>query len=123
MRLACRAAGLIENIHGVSHGKQDKSTKRAAKFTDFDWAIQGYANWTVNGHRELSCSCGNGTQGCTAWLDEDGTARVDLRGRCGTCGSITLLRGQWRRAKSPDRYVPQESGGDPLSADRRKARQ
>jgi hypothetical protein len=84
LRMAARAAGIIENVHEVSQPDKDVSKKRAKEFSAVGWEVQGYPNWKVNAHRELFCACGHGNQERPAWIDPDGTARVRLKGRCDT---------------------------------------
>lgn len=115
VRQAIRRAGFVDNLHEVSHGDKTESYTRAETYDRARCPIQGYPNWHVNGHRELSCACGQDTQERDAWRDPDGTARVRVKGRCPSCGSITLLSGRWRRAKNPARFVPM------LPADPREA--
>lgn len=115
VREAMRRAGFVDNIHEVSHGDKVESHKRAKEYDGRVRPIQGYPNWHVNGHRELVCACGHGTQERDAWRDPDGTARVRVKGRCTNCGSITLLSGRWRAARNPARFVPMLPG-DPTSA-------
>lgn|GEM_PF-1245786 len=115
VRQAMRRAGFVDNVHDASHGTKPESLQKAKASDGKKWEIQGYPNWHVNGHRELSCACGHGTQERDAWRDADGTARVRLKGRCKDCGSITLLSGRWRYARNPSRFVPMLPG-DPADA-------
>ncbi|WP_445151164.1 transposase [Baekduia sp. Peel2402] len=117
VRRAARRAGYVENIHEVSHGDKPESFKRAQQYAGRNVPIQGYDNWFVNGHRELACACGQGTQERDAWREPDGTARVRLKGRCVNCGSASLLSGRWRRALNPTRFVPMLPGDGDEHAD------
>ncbi|WP_445151173.1 transposase [Baekduia sp. Peel2402] len=117
VRMAARRAGIVENIHKVSHHKKDESFKNASAADKRYWPIQGYDNWRANGHRELLCACGQGTSERVAWIDRHGHARTRSKGRCKTCGSITLLSGDWRAAQNPARWVRTLPGEPPERAD------
>ena len=108
VRAACRRAGIIENVHAVSHGSAPRSRKRAKQFDRKRIGLDGTKDWQLNGHRELvsSCGCETPTLARSAWLDRHGRARVRIKGVCSTCGSTyTLTSGRKRRAKRPDRLV------------------
>jgi hypothetical protein len=120
VRIACRQAGIIENLHAVSHGDQPKSKKRATQFDRMRYAIHGTADWKLNGHRELVsvCGCGTPTQARQAWLDRKGRAHTRIKATCSTCGStISLSSGKKRRAKNPDRIVEKSYLDDPAKVD------
>lgn len=107
VRRACRQAGLIENIHPVSHGSKSTSRRRAKSYNRKRLRIEDRAGWALNLHRELVplCGCGRASQERHAWLDRHGVAHTRLKGRCEQCGSnVTLKSGRWRR--NTDREDP-----------------
>jgi hypothetical protein len=101
----CRKAGMIENIHPVSHGSKSTSRRRAKTYNRKRIAIEGRPGWALNYHRELVplCGCGRASQERHAWLDRHGVAHARLKGRCEQCGSsVTLKSGRWRRNTDRD---------------------
>lgn len=105
LRAELRRAGIVENIHLVSHGDEPVSRDNAAKNDAKRIPIEGYKSWFTNGHRELVCACGAGTMIKRLSLDRNGKAVVRSEGACRQCGSITITSGDWRRAQNPDRWV------------------
>lgn len=109
VRIACRNAGMIENVHPVSHGDQLTTNKRADQYERMRIAIHGTKDWQLTGHREIvsTCGCDTPTLARQIWLGRLGKAYARLKATCSTCGStVTLMSGRRRRAKNPDRMVP-----------------
>lgn len=104
LRQAARELGVIEQIHSVSHSKNERSEKNAERYNQIRYKIQGYPNWEANAHGELACKCGQG-QVAKAVSVNDGRAVVRSEGRCTKCGSISITSGRWRRAKNPTQFV------------------
>jgi hypothetical protein len=122
LRKAAREAGLVERIHLVSHGDAKRSRQRAEQFDRIRQAIDGYPNWTANGHLELSCKCGQGhvwkeiemrrskrAAGAAAGVAGAGGRNGSVGGRkvvvrtggnCKRCGRISITAGTWRRANN-----------------------
>jgi len=59
-RMAAHSLGYVPNTHHVSHAERETSKRRAAKTNAAYYRINGKPNWKLNGHNELSCSCGEG---------------------------------------------------------------
>jgi hypothetical protein len=103
-RAELRGLGIVENTHLASHNDSDPTKKAVRARNAKRYAIQGYPNWSANGHRELICKCGKGSVSRRVILNGE---RVVTRsqGRCKTCGTITITSGEWRKALNPDRFV------------------
>ncbi len=104
IRAAARRARLLENIHFASHGKSKESIRNAKTRNKKIFQIEGYPNWTANGHREIKCRCGRWASKRCKILG-NGSLSVRLEGQCPSCGSITVTSGDWRNAQNPDRFV------------------
>lgn len=102
VREAARAAGLIENIHGASHGDQPSTHRQVKKLDEMRIEIQGYPDYYANGHRELFCRCGQAHFSRQTWRDRKGRAQVRTEGDCVNCGHISITAGNWRLAKLQD---------------------
>ncbi len=105
LREELRGLGIVENCHAVSHGKSRTNKENAVKHDAMVFQIQDYPNWRANGHRELSCLCGQGKTVPRVKRHESGRAVVRVEGDCKTCGSITITSGKWRTAQNPRRFV------------------
>ena len=103
-RLAARQAGFIENVHGVSHGRSPTTTQRAAQYSAARWHIDGHPGWYADGHREISCVCGQATFTRRAWVDDHGVAKTSVRGRCPQHGTLNVTSGLWNRVQNPDGF-------------------
>jgi hypothetical protein len=101
LRSEFREHGIIENIHLVSHART--SSKRAAKFNVAKYEIEGFPNWSANGHREITCRCGRGVAKKVG-VDGAGEAIVRVQGKCPKCGTITVTSGDWRYSED-NRFV------------------
>jgi len=120
VRIACRNAGIIENLHPVSHGDAPESRRRADDYDRMRWGIAGTDAFKLNGHRELvpMCGCGTPTIARQAWIGKLGKAYTRLKGTCSTCGeTVTLTSGRKRRAQNPDSVVRKSYRDPELSAD------
>jgi hypothetical protein len=132
VRRRIQEVGFVEQIHGVSHASVERSTRNARIQNERVIEIEGYANWFCNGHRELSCKCGQGKT--TKRISRRaGTVTVRTEGECSTCGSITITPGLWRYGHASNnekklvRLQPGEEGtadwsfGNPLTFNDRVA--
>lgn len=105
LRAELRGLGIVENCHPVSHAKRQSSEENAAAKDAMVWQIQDYPNWRANGHRELSCVCGDYKLSRRVSQDKNGRAVVRVEGECKNCGSITITSGNWRAAQNPRHFV------------------
>ena len=96
LRRELRQLGFIENTHPVSHARTERSRENAARHDRMTWLIDGYPNWRSNGHRELSCVCGEFVLSKRIKLDDAGRTIVRTEGDCPNCGPISITSGQWR---------------------------
>jgi hypothetical protein len=109
-RQAVRNAGLIENSHAVSHARRRESEENAAKKSATLYPLEGAPGWYANGHREVTCACGQANVAKVFRPLRDGrvSARVEatcLNAKCPAykagvkagknCGSICVTSGQW----------------------------
>ncbi len=94
VRRGVRSIGYTEIIHPVSHGPDNHA--RVQKENERRLAIQGYPNWSANGHRELMCNCGGGRTERRFDETQSGIVIPRTVGRCSNCGTITITSGQWR---------------------------
>jgi hypothetical protein len=102
LRKALHDLGVVEQIHAVSHGDNEKSRRNARKHNKMRLVIDGYPNWLANGHNELFCSCGQGQ----TWKEigvRHGKAVIRTSGRCPNCGPISITTGTWRKVKNVGR--------------------
>ena len=60
--------------------------------------IKRKPNWTLNGHHELACKCGEGKTMRRATRNKRGHAVARLEGSCPNCGPVCLTAGKWRLA-------------------------
>jgi hypothetical protein len=102
IRRRARELGVLENIHIVSHDRSSRTT--AAKEDRRRIPIEGYRNWSTNGHRELVCKCGNGRSIRRARLGPKGTTVARVEGHCEKCKSITITSGEWFLAQNPVKW-------------------
>jgi hypothetical protein len=100
MRQAVHAAGYIPNCHSVSHGRAERSIRNAEEKTAIKRRIKRKPNWTINGHHELSCKCGQGKTMRRAKRNQFGHAVARLEGACENCGPVCLTAGKWRLANN-----------------------
>jgi hypothetical protein len=105
LRAALRGVGIVENVHQVSHGSSETNKANAEKNDKALIQIQGYPNWRANGHRELSCVCGQGKTIPRISRNKNGRAVVRVEGECKNCGSITITSGKWRLSEKPKRFT------------------
>lgn len=128
LRRELRRCGVIENIHLASHAQRETTDEHVATRNAARYDIEGYPNWQANGHRELSCLCGQGTTSRTFDQTKDGQAVARTEGRCPSCGSINVTSGQWylahisatgqsgfRRAQTGDEDRIDWTFGNPLT--------
>lgn len=99
LRREIRQAGIVEQIHNVSHGDSERSTENARKHDHLVWEIDGYPNWHSNGHYEISCSCGEGTVAKRYRLKAERVV-ISSEGKCANCGPITITAGRWRKVQN-----------------------
>jgi len=103
-RMAAHSIGYVPNTHHVSHADRERSKNRAAKTKASVYRINGKPNWKLNGHNELSCRCG--TRGKKdAHRRADGSVSASVAGWCKSCGSVSLVAGQWRKAQKTNLVV------------------
>jgi transposase len=102
-RSALREIGFVENIHTVSH--KIESEQRAEAYRGRKIPIDEYPNWFADGHRQLSCACGQGHTFSRFSITKDKRAVAQVEGSCKSCGSITITSGLWKFAKNPDRFT------------------
>jgi hypothetical protein len=105
LRAEVRKHGIVENVHVASHGSGETNKRNQRRKDAQEWEIVGYPNWKANGHRELSCRCGDYKLAKRVSLNKNGEAVVRTEGECKTCGPITITSGKWRAAYSPRRFV------------------
>jgi hypothetical protein len=104
LRSLLRPLGILENIHMISHSKEEKSIARAKKEREENIPIEGKEKWTANGLREIKCACGEGRVSSRVGVTRRGHAFARLEGNCKTCGAITITSGQWRLAQNPKKF-------------------
>lgn len=98
MRREVRQAGLIENIHHVSHVNHERADDMRTRWIPFE----GYdERWGTNGHHEVVCWCGHGQKSRVFELGDDGVAGCRVYGQCDQCGFISVTSGEWVRASNP----------------------
>ena len=99
------------NCHPVSHARRERTEKNEAAKDRMRREIDGKPNWTLNGHQELACKCGQGPTMRRARRGLAGIAIAWLEGACENCGPVALTAGQWRIAQGdkqknkPDKVV------------------
>lgn len=104
LRKDLRNIGIVENISLSSHAKKKRSAKRSvAKRNKQVLTIDGFPNWTLNGHRELVCACAKRNIARKANLLPSGRVVVRTEGKCKTCGDICLTSGLWYKPKDVDK--------------------
>ena len=99
VRRACERGGFVEQIHYASHVDAPKSKRHARERNQRRYGIEGYPNWYANGHRELSCKCGQHKLSRRT-SRKDGVRTVRTEGECVNCGSISITAGLWRRGNT-----------------------
>jgi hypothetical protein len=102
IRRRARELGILENIHIVSHDRSSQGTAEAQDLRRIP--IEGYRNWSTNGHRELVCRCGNGRSIRRVKLGPKGTTIARVEGHCDTCKSITITSGEWYSANNRPKW-------------------
>jgi len=123
IREKAQAAGLVPNIHNVSHAdrlsshaeRERANTKRIP--IDDRGQNPACANWFANGHRELICQCGEGRAEKDVQT-RNGKPIISTRGRCKTCGDIRITAGRWKLVQNwkqvgQSAFVPCERGDTP----------
>lgn len=103
VRRTAREAGLVENIHGVSHGDSERSRRNAERANARRVLIDGYPNWFANGHAELHCKCGEGKTSKDVKARPGKMPTVRINGSCASCGPITITSGRWRKVQNAGR--------------------
>lgn len=101
---------IVPNIHRASHAKSEESQRNAEKRNKRWLAFvhpskPHYANWSANGHAEISCKCGQGQTERINRVGKSGKLTIATRGSCETCGSVTITSGRWRFSRNPSKYV------------------
>ena len=122
-RRAWRGEGVLENIHLSSHANHPTSKRKAKERDKKRYPIDEHPDWFANGHRELSCRCGQGKVSRVVGLDAQGRTIARLKGECPTCKSILITSGLWRlsgnekfvRCTSEWKHEADLAFGNPLS--------
>lgn len=107
-RRTLKDSRIVENIHESSHGTSKTTQKSVARKDAERTPIEG-TNWSVNGHHEPFCDCGDGHVS-RRFAEENGRARKWTEGECDTCGPLSLTPGLWRVTKNPRRWVECQPG-------------
>jgi hypothetical protein len=125
LRDQLQAMTVVPNIHRASHKKDfqqpdeetENASKRNKKWLPFRHPSKPhYSNWGLNGHGELSCSCGAGVPKREFSIRKGGGVTPVTKGHCPACGDVTITSGRWRVASGAKHYVPANQGetADPL---------
>jgi hypothetical protein len=99
LRREAREARMVERIHHASHGDSPKSRRHVEERNKMSRVIEGYPNWQVNGHNELSCKCGKGQISKDVGIRNDRSYARTV-GDCDGCGHISITSGGWRKVQN-----------------------
>lgn len=105
LREQMQGLAVVPNIHRASHKKDylqpdeetENASKRNKKWLPFRHPDKRhYKKWGVNGHGELSCSCGAGVTKREFPIRKNGSVVPVTKGHCLDCGDVTITSGQWK---------------------------
>ena len=105
VRREMRAVGFVENTNRVSTSHRASAERNRARQKKSVSQIEGFANWRVNGLREIFCMCGAGHTRARPSMKANGHASIAVEGECANCGPIHITSGDWRRVQNPNHYV------------------
>lgn len=115
IREAWRSAGVVENIHHVSHANSERAETYRRKVIDIKDATEPWTEyWTLDGLMQPRCRCGHGRPEKVIDVDAQGRAVVRMRLRCRnpngpSCPNGLLTSGEWKRVDRRDKGYTSES--------------
>jgi hypothetical protein len=122
LREQLQGLGIVPNIHRASHKKDflqpDEETENASK-RNGQWrpfrhpTKKQYENWGVNGHGELSCTCGSGVIKREFPMRQNGSVTPVTKGHCQDCRDVTITSSQWRLASHQTHITRSDQGDTP----------